>query len=817
MDQKQMRELENRCIQEHAPFCTAACPIHVDARGMLAEVAKGDFAAGLKALRKALPFPGVIGHICDQPCRLECKRGAAGGAIQIAAVERACAAFGGPYAPVSALPPKPRHVAVVGGGLSGLTVAYDLARKGYQVVIYEATDRLGGQVWDYVPQRLPAAVIAADLEVIHKLGIETLFNTPVGKVGKNGRQPPLSRLCEEFEAVYLGAGPGGSETYDLNLDGDGRILIDPQTRMTSQDGVFAGGGLLLAASVYAPLAAVPPAQPPAGRSPILSIMDGRRAATSIDRYLQRVSLTAARANEGPYPTRLYTNVDGLAPLPEVPPAAPDLGYTQNAAIQEAQRCIQCDCMECVKNCAFLEHYGGYPKKYIREIYNNLSIVMGTRFSNKLVNSCSLCGLCAEICPEDLDMGAICKEARGMMVDQKRMPPSAHDFALRDMAFSNSRHFALARHAPGASASALLFFPGCQLSASRPEQTAQIYAHLRRVFAGRLPQGSGVGLALRCCGAPADWAGRQALFAQTQAEFMAEYESLGRPRLILACSSCYQVFKNHYPTVEIASLWEVLAAEGLPERGESPLAGLPPADLPLAIHDPCSTRYETGIQDSVRRILAQLGVAAQELPLNRQRTECCSYGGVMWLANPELAEQVVQRRIAAHPADYVTYCAMCRDFFARQGKPSLHLLDLIFQNSGVASQPPDRLEEIARRRGPDFSERHANRAGLKRRLLKELWSEEMDDSAPASGVRLIISEEMRLALEKRLILVEELQQVIEPAERTGARLVNKVTGRSLASQKLGSVTYWVEYSAQGDGYVIHNAYSHRMELGGEASK
>ena len=50
---------------------------------------------------------------------------------------------------------------------------------------------------------------------------------------------------------------------------------------------------------------------------------------------------------------------------------------------------------------------------------------------------------------------------------------------------------------------------------------------------------------------------------------------------------------------------------------------------------------------------------------------------MWLANPELAAKAVQRRIAESPHDYVTYCAMCRDFFARQGKPTLHLLDLIY--------------------------------------------------------------------------------------------------------------------------------------------
>jgi hypothetical protein len=301
--------------------------------------------------------------------------------------------------------------------------------------------------------------------------------------------------------------------------------------------------------------------------------------------------------------------------------------------------------------------------------------------------------------------------------------------------------------------------------------------------------------------------------------MADYAALGRPKLILACSSCYQVFKTHYPDVEIVSLWEILAAEGLPQ-GSAAL----PAGISLAIHDPCSTRYETAIQDSVRRILSTLGVEIDELPLNRERTECCSYGGVMWLANPELAEETVRRRVAAHPADYVTYCAMCRDFFARQGKPTLHILDLIFRATSAAGSEstgeedaPVAIAEIAARRGPDYSERHANRAGLKRRLLRDLWSEEMDNPSAETGAPLIITEEVRQVLEKRLILVEDIRRVIEAAEKTGGRLVNKNTGHSLASQKVGSVTYWVEYTPQEAGFVIHNAYSHRMELGAEAAK
>ena len=92
--------------------------------------------------------------------------------------------------------------------------------------------------------------------------------------------------------------------------------------------------------------------------------------------------------------------------------------------------------------------------------------------------------------------------------------------------------------------------------------------------------------LRCCGAPADWAGRKDLFAASQAEFRAEYEKLGKPKLILACSSCYQIFQKHYPDVEILSFWDVFDQFGpqqFPDRAIS---------APIAVHDPCSTRYET---------------------------------------------------------------------------------------------------------------------------------------------------------------------------------------------------------------------------------
>ncbi len=834
MDQKQMRELENHCIQEYAPTCTAACPIHIDVRAMLAAIKTGDFTTGFKILNRTLPFPGIISHICDQPCQAACRRVELDDGLNIAALERACVAWSEPQTPIKPLPRKPRRVAVIGGGLSGMTVAYDLARKGYEVMIYEATQRLGGRAWEAAPDRLTAQIIEKDLEVFNHLAVEIFYNTPIGLVGTNGHLPPLSRLCDEFEAVYLGIGSDSQGTYDLARDQHGRVLVDPATLQSSKGGVFAGGGMLttLAHPTADQQRSQPvapahrgagqvveseylPAQQPAAHSPILSICDGRKAAISIDRYLQRVSLTAARANEGSYTTRLYTNLNRLPTLPGIHPSAPSHDYTQTQAVHEAQRCIECECMECVKNCAYLAHYGGYPKKYIREIYNNLSIVMGTRHSNKLINSCSLCGLCAELCPEDLNMGAVCQAARRLMVSQKRMPPSAHDFALRDMAFSNSSQFTLARPAPGATTAAAVFFPGCQLSGSSPDYVEKIYDHLRPLYTTPAAPHSSVGLMLRCCGAPADWAGRQDLFAQSQADFMAEYERLGRPKLILACSSCYQMFKTHYPTVEIVSLWEVLAAPGgLPKSqpAHTPVtrqADAPPApSITLALHDPCSTRYDDAVQDAVRTLLAQLNVQVEELPLNRHETECCSFGGVMWLANPELARETVQRRIQASPSDYITYCAMCRDFFARQGKPGLHILDLLY-----AADPAAKAQE----KGPTFSERHANRAHLKRRLLKDLWSDEMEETQPAGAIKLLISPALKDILEERLILDEDIRQVVQTAQQTGNRLLNKQTHHFLASQKIGSVTYWVEYKPMGEAYEIYNAYCHRMDIGQEPHK
>lgn len=752
-----MKRLEEKCIQENPPACMAGCPIHVDPRKLMQQLRRQDLQGAWAVLRQRQPFPGIIGRICDHPCEAVCRREEVGGSIAVAALERYCVETYG-YEPETLRPQarKSQRIAVAGGGLRGLTAAYDLAKKGYAVTVYEKSSRLGGSLWQIPLEQLPPEVIEAEFSSLSRLEIEVKLEAEV--TGQN-----LQAMREAFNAVYLAFSPASiQELLGEALD------TDPQTCATPVPGLFAG--------TYE-----------GDPNSIFAVADGRRAAVSIDRYLQGASLTASREREGVFETRLYVKLDNIPSVPPVLFSKVLKPCTPEEALQEAERCLDCQCLECVKVCKYLESYQGYPKKYIREIYNNAAIVKGTHYANKMINSCALCGLCAEVCPYDLDMGQVCLASRQDMVRREKMPPSAHDFALRDMAFSNSGQFAMARHQPGRKSSKYAFFPGCQLCGSSPEQVERVYD----LLTAQLPDG--VGLMLRCCGAPAHWAGEEALFDEAFSQFKAEWEGLGKPILIAACSSCYAMFKEKVPVI---SLWEIMADL------ELPIASDRDAALSVAVQDPCTTRHEQRIHEAVRKILAKSNVMIEELPYNKELTQCCGFGGLMGFANPGLAKGFTEARVQESPLDYVTYCAMCRDRFAACGKRTLHILDLMY---------PESRSDPAIRKDPGFTRRHENRAQLKRKLLHERWQEKQGMEADYRSIKLFYSEETRKRLEDRLILNEDIQQVIEAAERTGRKFVNPDNQHNLAHFRPARVTYWVEYRAEGEGFRVHNAYSHRMEV------
>ncbi|NTV35553.1 MAG: (Fe-S)-binding protein, partial [Anaerolineaceae bacterium] len=411
-----------------------------------------------------------------------------------------------------------------------------------------------------------------------------------------------------------------------------------------------------------------------------------------------------------------------------------------------------------------------------------------------INSCTLCGLCGEVCPTDLDMGSAIREVRQTMVKIGKMPISAHDFALRDMAFSNSDRFALNLCADGSETCSYLFFPGCQLAASNPEYIPQLFQTLSSV----LPK---MGVMLRCCGAPADWSGEEKLFQKSIEELKNQWQALGKPKLVLACSSCNRIFKQFLPDAQTISIWEVFEQYHLFPKGLGD-------GKQFVIHDPCTSRYEAAWQNSARAGLDGMGVIYHELVMSRNLTECCGYGGVAWLAHPEMVHDIVQRRVAEDPADYLTYCVMCRDFFAAEGKPTLHLLDLIYGKD---------LNILATRKGPNYSQRHENRARVKQNMLKLLSGKEPYEVESFENYKLILTPEMQARIESRLILVEDIQKVIEHAEISGECFVNQENGHALAYFKPNLITYWVEYTQEDNAFRIFDAYSHRMDFEGGASQ
>jgi glutamate synthase (NADPH) small chain len=771
MDQKELRELEKKCIQEEVAECIAACPIHVDARSFVPNVQKGAWNEAWKVLRKTMPFPGILGRICDAPCRRKCKRKEVGGPIEIGALERACVSRPAPKNIMPPLPRKDKQIAIFGSGLSSLTVCWDLARKGYQITVFEPDKALGGPLRNSEEELLPSSVIEEETAILAKMGVKIQYNSPALT------EQFLDQCMHTFDAIYIGLDAISASQSGLKTDPDGTLHIDAKVQSTGTYGVFAGG-----------------CSENSAVSAVWQVAEGRWAATSIDRYLQKVSMTAGREKEGPFSTRLYTSTKGIELAPAVAMSHPETGYTENEAIDEAKRCILCECLECVKVCPYLEHYRGYPKRYAREIYNNESIVMGARHANKMINSCSLCGLCERVCPENFAMQDLCLTARKSMVNRNKMPPSAHEFALMDMAFSQGEDFAMARHQPGKSTGTYLFFPGCQLCASSPEKVFSTYQYLCTKLS------DGVGLMLDCCSAPAYWAGREAQFQENLKSWKQTWIDLGRPELIVACSTCYRIFSDYLQDVPIISLWQLFKKIGLPQ------SHLWVEQRHLAVHDPCTTRYEPEIQDSVRSLLKISGVIIEELSLSRDLTECCGFGGLMQNAHPHIAREVIQRRAKLSHLDYVTYCGMCRDNLASSGKRVLHILDILFPDPQVA--------DPAAKKRPGWSRRRENRARLKDRFKQDLWDEQPVEKKDHEQINFCISAQVRKKLEQRRILDEDIRKVIFHAQKSGKTFFNEKTGHYKASFKPHHVTFWVEYSRDENTFDIHNAYSHRMEVIGQ---
>ena len=207
--EEQALDEAQRCLNCKNRACMQGCPVMVHIPEFIAEVAKGDFEAAYQIISNTSALPAVCGRVCPQEtqCEMYCVRGKKGDPVGIGRLERFVADWHNAHC--TEAPEKPasngHRVAVVGSGPAGLTCAGDLARKGYEVTVYEALHLAGGVLVYGIPEfRLPKSIVQKEVDGLKDLGVKIETNVVVG------RSITIDELMEQFgfEAVFIGSGAG---------------------------------------------------------------------------------------------------------------------------------------------------------------------------------------------------------------------------------------------------------------------------------------------------------------------------------------------------------------------------------------------------------------------------------------------------------------------------------------------------------------------------------------------------------------------------------------------------------------------------------
>ena len=199
-----------RCLNCKNKPCRQGCPVEIDIPAFIAKIVEKDYEGAYQVISKSSSLPAVCGRVCPQEsqCEKYCVRGIKGEPVGIGRLERFVADWHN--ANVTTAPEKPasngHKVAVIGSGPSGLTCAGDLAKKGYDVTIFEALHTPGGVLVYGIPEfRLPKAIVRKEVEGLKALGVKIETNVVIGKTVSVDE---LFTPEFGFEAVFIGSGSG---------------------------------------------------------------------------------------------------------------------------------------------------------------------------------------------------------------------------------------------------------------------------------------------------------------------------------------------------------------------------------------------------------------------------------------------------------------------------------------------------------------------------------------------------------------------------------------------------------------------------------
>lgn len=197
-----------RCLNCKNMPCVEGCPVKIHIPEFISKIKEGDFEGAYQVISKSSSLPAVCGRVCPQEtqCESKCVRGIKGESVGIGRLERFVADWHNTFATAEPVRPEANghRVAVVGSGPSGLTCAGDLAKKGYEVTVFEALHTAGGVLVYGIPEfRLPKAIVAKEVDTLKKLGVKVETNVVIGKT------LTVDELFDMgYEAVFIGSGAG---------------------------------------------------------------------------------------------------------------------------------------------------------------------------------------------------------------------------------------------------------------------------------------------------------------------------------------------------------------------------------------------------------------------------------------------------------------------------------------------------------------------------------------------------------------------------------------------------------------------------------
>lgn len=201
-------EEARRCLNCKKTPCMSGCPVNVPIPEFIGKVAEGDFEAAYQVITRENALPAICGRVCPQEkqCEGKCVRGVKGEPVGIGRLERFVADYhmANKKKTEVNIEKNGKKVAVVGSGPAGITCAGELAKKGYEVTVFEALHKAGGVLSYGIPEfRLPKDLVAKEIDNVKELGVKIETNVVVG------RSITVDELLQDgYDAVFIGSGAG---------------------------------------------------------------------------------------------------------------------------------------------------------------------------------------------------------------------------------------------------------------------------------------------------------------------------------------------------------------------------------------------------------------------------------------------------------------------------------------------------------------------------------------------------------------------------------------------------------------------------------